>query len=70
MPQPEKRAGETWPSCSYFGVFDGHGGSACAEFLRDNLHHYIVREESFPWDPETAIENAFEKAESKFLELC
>jgi protein phosphatase PTC6 len=25
----------------YFGVFDGHGGSECSEFLRDELHGYI-----------------------------
>ncbi len=23
---------------SYFGLFDGHGGNACAQYLRDNLH--------------------------------
>ncbi len=27
-----------WPVCSFFGVYDGHGGTACADFLRDNLH--------------------------------
>lgn len=27
-----------WPKCSFFGVYDGHGGSGCADFLRDNLH--------------------------------
>ena len=68
--QPEHRQSELWPTCSYFGVYDGHGGSACAEFLRDNLHHYVVREEAFPWDPETALRQGFEKAESQFLELC
>ncbi|KAL1835406.1 hypothetical protein VTJ49DRAFT_6780 [Mycothermus thermophilus] len=25
----------------YFAVFDGHGGSECADFLRDELHGYI-----------------------------
>lgn len=25
----------------YYGIFDGHGGASCAEFLRDNLHTYI-----------------------------
>lgn len=29
---------ENWPNCSFFGVYDGHGGAACADFLRDNLH--------------------------------
>lgn len=46
--KPEHRQAEIWPKCSFFGVYDGHGGSACAEFLRDNLHQYVIKEESFP----------------------
>ncbi|PSS00597.1 phosphatase 2C-like domain-containing protein, partial [Coniella lustricola] len=29
------------PQVFYFGVFDGHGGSECADFLRNELHIYI-----------------------------
>lgn len=29
------------PQIFYFGVFDGHGGSECSDFLRDELHGYI-----------------------------
>lgn len=29
------------PQIFYFGVFDGHGGRECSEFLRDELHGYI-----------------------------
>ena len=29
------------PQVFYFGVFDGHGGSECSEFLRDRLHEYV-----------------------------
>ncbi|KAK4042732.1 phosphatase 2C-like domain-containing protein [Parachaetomium inaequale] len=29
------------PQIFYFGVFDGHGGSECSEFLREELHGYI-----------------------------
>src|SRR5947209_3494296 len=49
--KPENRKHENWPKCSFFGVYDGHGGHACAEYLRDNLHHYVIKEESFPWNP-------------------
>jgi len=42
---------EEWPKCSFFGVYDGHGGSGCADFLRDHLHQFIIREPSFPSNP-------------------
>ena len=29
------------PQVFFFGVFDGHGGAECSEFLRDRLHGYI-----------------------------
>jgi protein phosphatase 2C family protein 2/3 len=36
-----------WRKAAYFGVFDGHGGVDCADFLRDNLHNFITREKSY-----------------------
>lgn len=56
-----------WPKCSFFGVFDGHGGCLCADFLRDNLHHYIVNDENFPSNPREAIKRGFKEAEKFFL---
>lgn len=41
IPQPPNFNGVSWPNCSFFGIYDGHGGSACAEFLRDNLHKFV-----------------------------
>ena len=35
---PNRPASEDWPKCSFFGVYDGHGGAGCADFLRDQLH--------------------------------
>jgi protein phosphatase PTC6 len=29
------------PQVFYFGIFDGHGGAACSEFLRDRLASYV-----------------------------
>lgn len=46
---------EKWPKCAFFGIYDGHGGSLCADFLRDNLHQFIVRDEHFPDRPKLAI---------------
>lgn len=36
-----ERDGE-WPAASLFGVYDGHGGYKCADYLRDHLHNYLV----------------------------
>ena len=38
---PINRCDENWPNISYFGLFDGHAGDECAEFLKLNLHHYV-----------------------------
>jgi len=37
-----------WPKCSFFGIYDGHGGAVCADFLRDYLHQFIIKDENFP----------------------
>ena len=31
------------PQVFYFGVFDGHGGAECSDFLREKLHQYIEK---------------------------
>lgn len=44
--KPEHVTGE-WKKPAYFGVFDGHGGMECADYLRDNLHTYISKEKAY-----------------------
>ena len=67
MTKPENYTKKYWPKISYFGIYDGHGGSKCADFLRDSLHKIIFSNEYFPENPEKAIKNAFLKAENDFL---
>ena len=43
-PKNKQFSGE-WPQICFFGVFDGHGGAACADYLRDNLHNFVVQNE-------------------------
>ena len=38
MQKPPQKKCDRWPKCSFFAIFDGHGGHTCADFLRDNLH--------------------------------
>jgi len=47
-------------------VFDGHGGSTCSDFLKDNLHNFVTKDPSFPSDCETAIKRGFAEAEKVF----
>jgi len=68
--KPTSRGGEAWPRCSFFGVYDGHGGSACADFLRDHLHHFVIKNQHFPFNPKEALKTGFRAAEKEFLELC
>jgi protein phosphatase 2C family protein 2/3 len=65
---PAHRKEEKWPHCSFFAVYDGHGGKDCSSFLRDNLHNYLVNDPAFPEDPQTALLNAFATAEKEFTE--
>jgi protein phosphatase PTC2/3 len=68
--KPPERASEVWPRSSFFGVYDGHGGPACADFLRDNLHQFVTRNSNFPFNPKEALIQGFAQAESLFLEHC
>lgn len=68
--KPLDRAQEIWPKCSFFAVYDGHGGSACCDFLRDNLHQFITRNQFFPQNPKEALLQGFAQAESTFLQFA
>jgi protein phosphatase 2C family protein 2/3 len=68
--QSGKQADGKWPKCAFFGVYDGHCGSACAEFLRDNLHKFILRDKHFPASPKDALREGILKAENEFLKKC
>ena len=56
-----------WPNCSFFGLYDGHGGNGACDFLRDNLHKFIINDKYFPINPQRAIANGFIHAEKIFL---
>jgi protein phosphatase 2C family protein 2/3 len=52
---------------SFFAMYDGHNGSACAEYLRDSLHVYLSKEEHFPENMIEALTNTLRKVEADFL---
>jgi len=63
LPKEKQNIGEV----TYFAIFDGHGGSSCADFLRKHLHKFIIEDPLFPKDPRQAIANAFLAADTAFL---
>ena len=63
-----KNYNKKWPKISFFGIYDGHGGETCSEYLRDNLHKLICENnEYFPENIPQAIRVGFKKAEDDFL---
>ena len=56
-----------WPKVSFFGIFDGHAGNKCAEYLKNNLHNYIIQSPDFPSSPMKAIKNGFQNCENNYI---
>ncbi|GBG25948.1 Protein phosphatase, putative [Hondaea fermentalgiana] len=52
-----------------FGVYDGHGGSLCAEFCADELLHTLAQHAQLETNPKRAMQAAFEFLDSVFCEL-
>jgi protein phosphatase 2C family protein 2/3 len=60
---------KTWPKISYFGIFDGHGGEECSEFLKNNYMNYLVENANFPFDIKLSMIESFQKIEEDFFKL-
>lgn len=65
--KPNSYKGSYWPACSFFGVFDGHGGNKCADFLKDNLHNFIIKSPYFPKNPTKSIIDGFNQCDEEFI---
>lgn len=61
---------EKWPKLQIFGVYDGHGGSKCAEYLKDNLHNNVILQPEFPNNIPEAIRKGSYLTEENFLKLA
>lgn len=63
IPKPNDKKCDNWPKISFFGIFDGHGGSSVANWLSENLCSYIIKQDCFPQDPQKSILLGFAEAE-------
>lgn len=54
----------------FFAVYDGHGGTQCAEYLREHLHRLVLLHPLLRLDPEAAVKLAIAEAETGFMEKC
>uniref|UniRef100_A0A0D9V2Y9 protein-serine/threonine phosphatase n=1 Tax=Leersia perrieri TaxID=77586 RepID=A0A0D9V2Y9_9ORYZ len=51
-----------------FGVFDGHGGSHAAEYLKGHLFENLLKHPAFVTDTKSAISETYRKTDSDFLD--
>ncbi|KAJ4797511.1 Protein phosphatase 2C family protein [Rhynchospora pubera] len=51
-----------------FGIFDGHGGSRAAEYLKEHLFNNLMKHPQFLIDTKLAISETYKKTDSDFLE--
>ena len=69
--KPASSKMKAWPKISYFGIFDGHGGEGCAEYLKENFLNYLIENKNFPFDIKLSLIETFEKIEEAFFkEKC
>ena len=55
-----------FPCVSYFAIFDGYNGNHKSNFLRDNLHKYIILNNNFPNNVPNAIKEGYIKSENEY----
>ncbi|XP_034587592.1 probable protein phosphatase 2C 52 isoform X2 [Setaria viridis] len=53
---------------SLFGIFDGHGGSRAAEYLKEHLFDNLMKHPEFMTDTKLAISETYRRTDSEFLD--
>ncbi|KAH7538174.1 hypothetical protein FEM48_Zijuj03G0171000 [Ziziphus jujuba var. spinosa] len=51
-----------------FGIFDGHGGSRAAEYLKEHLFENLMKHPQFMMDTKLAISESYKQTDSDFLD--
>ncbi|KAG2590142.1 probable protein phosphatase 2C 7 isoform X1 [Panicum virgatum] len=53
---------------NFFGVFDGHGGTRAAEYLKEHLFENLKKHPAFVTDTKSAISETYKKTDADFLD--
>jgi hypothetical protein len=54
---------------AYFGIYDGHSGGECADFLCEHLHQHILQHPlELMKEPRAVLTDAYEATDKKWLE--
>ncbi|OIW17068.1 hypothetical protein TanjilG_15651 [Lupinus angustifolius] len=56
-------------SICLFGIFDGHGGSRAAEYLKDHLFDNLMKHPQFLTDAKFAISETYQQTDADFLNV-
>jgi serine/threonine protein phosphatase PrpC len=51
----------------WFGVYDGHGGDKCSQFLKEHLHKAFFINKRWREDPKQALYDAFRYVEAQWM---
>ena len=57
-----------WPDSHFFSIFDGHGGSKCANFLKENFFSSLMENKNFPKFPIKSLNKTFIQMEQNFFD--
>jgi hypothetical protein len=58
---------DSWPIIHFISVIDGHGGSKCADYIKDNLVREIVKSSKFPLNIYESIKEGVMNIEKEFI---
>ena len=50
-----------------FGVFDGHGGNKCSNFLKDHLFNNLLNHKEFGKNIEKSVRETFASSDEYYL---
>ena len=54
-------------NCAMFSVFDGHGGTDCSNYLKENLHNKVLARVTFQPNMDSSIKRIYNDLDDEYL---